>query len=328
MRRGQTNPQRGLPRAPKWDRRELALLDTILDRAKDGQATARYRDLVEIASSTGRTVSAVATMLWKLRKKKTPRPRDWTPPAAAVRRSADWRRPSMETVAHPDNAFQPLLFAPSELLAVGLADAHTQAAGEQREAGRWDGCDSWRTSPDRRHGGIRFWNGAARPPSTAALILDLDSRPRPSSGAWPDRARATATSAEAVCHHRAGVERPSTGGVDTLETRCIAIPGSRSKPRQLLGRSCRVLRRTHGRGFGIRGRTELSNPVRTATTGPCGVRMQVGSASALPDLADGDPGPLATAERERQTCGPKRGATPICSRRSASWRSDALTMGC
>ena len=45
MRRGQTNPQRGLPRAPKWDRRELALLDTILDRAKDGQATARYRDL-------------------------------------------------------------------------------------------------------------------------------------------------------------------------------------------------------------------------------------------------------------------------------------------
>ena len=68
MRRGQTNPQRGLPRAPKWDRRELALLDAILDRAEDGQATARYRDLVDVSKSTGRSVSAVATMLWKLRK--------------------------------------------------------------------------------------------------------------------------------------------------------------------------------------------------------------------------------------------------------------------
>ena len=84
MRRGQTNPQRGLPRAPKWDRRELALLDAILDRSTDGQATARPRDLVEIAESTGRTVTAVATMLWKLRKKRhrgrgtgTPRQRQY-----------------------------------------------------------------------------------------------------------------------------------------------------------------------------------------------------------------------------------------------------------
>ena len=68
----------------------------------------------------------------------------------------------METVAHPDNAFQPLLFAPSELLAVGLADAHTQAAGVAWQAGRW--LDALLAHVAGSGMGVSAcWNGAARP---------------------------------------------------------------------------------------------------------------------------------------------------------------------
>ena len=55
--------------APRWTKAELGMLRAILDGSVDGLGSARPRDLVEIAESTGRSVSAVATMLWKLRKR-------------------------------------------------------------------------------------------------------------------------------------------------------------------------------------------------------------------------------------------------------------------
>ena len=60
-------PRKGIPRAPRWTDDEVALLETILDRAADGAETARHGELVEVSRSTGRTVSAVATKLHQLR---------------------------------------------------------------------------------------------------------------------------------------------------------------------------------------------------------------------------------------------------------------------
>ena len=60
-------PRKGIPRAPRWTHDEIALLERILDRAADGCETARNHELVDISILTGRTVSAVATMLHKLR---------------------------------------------------------------------------------------------------------------------------------------------------------------------------------------------------------------------------------------------------------------------
>ena len=67
MRRGQSNPMKGKPRPPLWDDAELAMLDAILWRSPDGLETARKREIVDVAAATGRTVSAVATMLCKRR---------------------------------------------------------------------------------------------------------------------------------------------------------------------------------------------------------------------------------------------------------------------
>ena len=59
---------KGIARAPRWTADELAMLETILNRAPDGLETARHHELVDIADATGRTVPAVATKLNLLRK--------------------------------------------------------------------------------------------------------------------------------------------------------------------------------------------------------------------------------------------------------------------
>ena len=71
------------------------------------------------------------------------------------------------------NTYQPLLFAPSELLACGLRDAHHHPlVGERTAAG---GVRSWRTSPEKawEHPLVE-WPRTAN--SYCSLVLDCDSR--------------------------------------------------------------------------------------------------------------------------------------------------------
>ena len=68
MRRGQSNPMKGHPRAPQWTAGEIARLDAILHRAADGRETARKGELVALAKATGRTIKACRTMLHKRRR--------------------------------------------------------------------------------------------------------------------------------------------------------------------------------------------------------------------------------------------------------------------
>ena len=81
-------------------------------------------------------------------------------------------RTSSDINVHTQTAQQPLLFAPEELLACGLSDAHTHPLVGKRTAA---GVRSWRTSP------ARAWvNPLVEWPRTgnsyAALGFDCDSR--------------------------------------------------------------------------------------------------------------------------------------------------------
>ena len=73
---------------------------------------------------------------------------------------------------HP-NTYQPLLFAPSELLACGLHDAHHHPLVGERTAG--GGVRSWRTSPEKawEHPLVE-WPRTAN--SYCSVVLDCDSR--------------------------------------------------------------------------------------------------------------------------------------------------------
>ena len=70
------------------------------------------------------------------------------------------------------NPYQPLLFAPAELLACGLRDAHHYPlVGERTE----DGIRSWRTSPANAWShSLVEWPRTAN--SYASIVLDCDSR--------------------------------------------------------------------------------------------------------------------------------------------------------
>ena len=90
-------------------------------------------------------------------------------------RNPDRTSSSLQSKYQPDklvSTYQPLLFAPSELLACGLSDAHTRPLVGKRTQ---EGVRSWRTSP------ARAWvNPLVEWPRTgnsyAALGFDCDSR--------------------------------------------------------------------------------------------------------------------------------------------------------
>ena len=162
----------------------------------------------------------------------------------------------METVAHPDNAFQPLLFAPSELLAVGLTDAHSRPLVSPREAGRWLGC----TPGGRRR--IKAWGyplleWGRTATSTAALILDCDSREAIERGfavtmGYGDLPRPSVT-----------IQRKKSEHLQLawmLRRPVHRYPGARSKPRQLLSRIAEFYAEHVGADAGFVG-VLSSNPV-------------------------------------------------------------------
>ena len=128
-------------------------------------------------------------------------------------------------------AFQPLLFAPSELLAVGLADAHTRplVSNGKRSDGR---MHSWRTTPEKAWGyPLLEWGRTAT--STAALILDLDSRE------GIERGMVTALGYGDLPRPSVTIEREESGHLQAawlLRRAVHRYPGARSKPQQLLSR--------------------------------------------------------------------------------------------
>ena len=80
--------------------------------------------------------------------------------------------PTPPTVINVQTPVQPLLFAPDELRACGLRDAHTQPLVGKRTA---DGVRSWRTSPARAWAWpLVEWNRTGN--SYAAVGFDYDSR--------------------------------------------------------------------------------------------------------------------------------------------------------
>ena len=126
---------------------------------------------------------------------------------------------------------QPLLFAPSELLAVGLSDAHTRPLVSDGK--RADGSmASWRTTPGEAwEFPLLEWGRTAT--STAALILDLDSKTA------IERGMAAAFGYGRVPRPSVTIERAESGHLQAawcLSRPVHNYPGSRSAPRQLFGR--------------------------------------------------------------------------------------------
>ena len=181
-------------------------------------------------------------MLWKQRRKKNRGRRDSISGSGRTA-AAGWSGQPWNSI-QPNliDAFQPLLFAPSELLAVGLADAHTRPLVSPGK--RADGSmRSWRTSPDRAWGyPLLEWGRTAT--STAALILDLRLTPKPSNavlrvtmgyGDLPTSKRHHSSARSLNGHLQTGVDAAAAGA---------SVPGiARSKPRQLLALVRRVLHR-------------------------------------------------------------------------------------
>ena len=69
--------RRGVPRGRLWTADELAELDRILQRGRDGLGYARKREIVALAKVTGRSVSACATRLYLRRRGEVPSARRW-----------------------------------------------------------------------------------------------------------------------------------------------------------------------------------------------------------------------------------------------------------
>lgn len=61
--------RRGVPAAPRWSDEQLAQLSAVLDRAEEaGQGFDRVLNLPRLAVETGRSVSALSTMLTQMRR--------------------------------------------------------------------------------------------------------------------------------------------------------------------------------------------------------------------------------------------------------------------
>ena len=217
---------------------------------------------------------------------------------------------------HP-NTYQPLLFAPSELLACGLHDAHHHPLVGERTAG--GGVRSWRTSPEKawEHPLVE-WPRTAN--SYCSVVLDCDSResqelaldvievgsldlPRPNIAAL----RSVSGHVQLGWNLRTPVHRGSRRG--SGHSRPSDVSRSTTRPRS-----------------GQTGAMLASWPTTLSTT------ITRPSIRALNPSTWGNWRSLfpATGEgpRSRRTWQPHRAATATCSRRCASWRSDAPMTAC
>ena len=211
---------------------------------------------------------------------------------------------------------QPLLFAPSELLACGLRDAHHHPlVGERTE----DGVRSWRTSPTMawEHPLVE-WARTAN--SYAALVLDCDSR----------------ESQEIACAVEAGyadLPRPNVAAMRSASghlhlawnLRTPVHRGAAARPRPLaaLGRIAEYYALTlrSDRGYvGVPAYNPVHGDYKTVyprTDPPTTWRSWLEFYR-----------PTGDGRRSLRTSPRPRGATAPCSRRSASWRWAARTRAC
>ena len=148
---------------------------------------------------------------------------------------------------------QPLLFAPSELLACGLRDAHTQPLVGRRTG---DGVRSWRTSPALAwQWPLVEWSRTGN--SYAALGFDCDSRDA------VERAAASCMGAGDLPTPNVYATRTATGHAQIfylLDRPVHRGDHARAKPLRLLARSSEYYRATFGSDTGYTG-VLSSNPV-------------------------------------------------------------------
>ena len=211
---------------------------------------------------------------------------------------------------------QPLLFAPSELLACGLRDAHHHPlVGVRTEAG----VRSWRTAPATawEHPLVEWARTAT---SYCSIVLDCDSR----------------ESQELACAVEAGygdlprpnvaAQRASSGHLHlgwNLRTPVHRGAASRPRPLAALGRIAEyyALSLRSDRGYvGVL----AYNPVH----GDYNTVYPRSEPYDLAELARALSRPTGDGQRERRTWYRHRGATAICSRRSASWPLADRTRAC
>ena len=159
----------------------------------------------------------------------------------------------MREQQNPSTPEQPLLFAPSELLACGLGDAHTQPLVGRRTG---DGVRSWRTSPVLAwQEPLLEWTRSGN--SYAALGFDCDSRDA------VERAAAACMGAGDLPTPSVHVTRTASGHAQVfyLLTRPVHRGDhARAAPMRLLARSSEYYRATFGSDSGYTG-VLSSNPV-------------------------------------------------------------------
>ena len=211
---------------------------------------------------------------------------------------------------------QPLLFAPSELLACGLRDAHHHPlVGVRTE----DGVRSWRTSPATawEHPLVEWARTAT---SYCSIVLDCDSR----------------ESQELACAVEAGygdLPRPNVAA-QRASSGHLHLGWNLRTPVHSAAR-CRD--RGHSRHSAALRSTTRSRSDRTVamwaswpttrsipTTRPSIRALSPTTWRSWLELYR----PTGDGQRERRTWYRHRGATAICSRRSASWPLADRTRAC
>ena len=204
---------------------------------------------------------------------------------------------------------QPLLFAPSELLACGLRDAHHHPLVRERTE---DGVRSWRTSPAMawEHTLVEWARTAT---SYCSLVLDCDSR----------------ESQELACAVEAGygdLPRPN-------------VAAQRSTSGHLhLGWNLRTpVHRGHSRHSAASRSTTRSRSDRTVAMWASWPTTP-STMTTTPSIRERTPTawrrwlelyrPTGDGRRSLRTSPRHQGATVHCSRRSVSWRWAARTRAC
>ena len=145
------------------------------------------------------------------------------------------------------------MFAPGELLACGLRDAHTQPLVGRRTG---DGVRSWRTSPARAwHWPLVEWSRTGN--SYAALGFDCDSRDA------VERAAASCMGAGDLPTPNVYATRTATGHAQIfylLDRPVHRGDQARAKPLRYLARVSEYYRASLGADSGYTGGPELANP--------------------------------------------------------------------
>ena len=218
----------------------------------------------------------------------------------------------MNTTSPVPDPQQPLLFAPGELLACGLADAHSHPLVGTRTP---DGVRSRRIPAGELAWEHQLIEWSRTGNSYAALGFDCDSRES------VERAAACCMGAGTLPTPNVCSTRTASGHAQVFWLLGRPVhrgDQARAKPLQLFGRVAEYYRDAARRGPWLRGRPGV--PTRSIRTTP-----QATPAMSRTALTS-SPGRSRRAGGHRASRPRLRARTAPCSRRSASWRWAVRTM--